>query len=159
MSCFYFCFFLLIFVFKVLGSPIGFITGRRASPAWMIASLQIMQMLSGFQCTYKRENGRLHPHGETCHHFALFPYLHPGNKVKPENVTPIEFNAIGSIMEIPVELVFFALFHDHPFVAQECCELYGFVVSQFYSLPSVTFFQPFKVAVVAADIAVFKCGV
>ncbi len=32
MSSFYFCFFLLIFVFKVLGYPIGFITGRRASP-------------------------------------------------------------------------------------------------------------------------------
>ena len=71
----------------VLGSPIGFITGRRASPAWMIASLQIMQRMSGFQCTYKREYGRLHLHGETCHSFALFPYLHPGNKVKPENVT------------------------------------------------------------------------
>jgi len=33
--------------------PIGFITGRRASPAWMIASLQIMQMLSGFQYIQK----------------------------------------------------------------------------------------------------------
>ena len=32
MSCFYFCFFLLIFVFKVLGYPIGSITGTRASP-------------------------------------------------------------------------------------------------------------------------------
>ena len=76
-----------------------------------------------------------------------------------KNVTPMEFYDNGSIMEIPVEPVFFALFYDHPFVAQECCELYGFVGSQFYSLPSVTFFQPFKVAVVAADIAVFKCGV
>ena len=71
----------------VLGSPIGFITGRRASPAWMIASLQIMQMLSGFQCTYKREHGRLYLYDETCHSFALFPYLHPGIKVKPGNVT------------------------------------------------------------------------
>ena len=72
----------------VLGSPpIGFITGRRASPAWMIASLQIMQMLSGFQCTYKREHGRLHLYDETCHSFALFPYLHLGIKVKPGNVT------------------------------------------------------------------------
>lgn len=71
----------------VLGSPIGFITGRRASPAWSIASLQIVQMLSGFQCTYKRKYGRLHLYDETCHSFALFLYLHPGIKVKPGNVT------------------------------------------------------------------------
>ena len=71
----------------------------------------------------------------------------------------MDFNAIGSIIEISVEFVFLALFHNHPFVAQECCELYGFVVPQFYSLPSVALFQPFKVAVIAADIAVFKCGV
>lgn len=159
MSCFYFCFFLLIFVFKVLGSPEINLVAHGQALTRRGSTSQITQGLSGFQCTYKRENGRLHPHGETCHHFALFPYLHPGNKVKPENVTPIEFNAIGSIMEIPVELVFFALFHDHPFVAQECCELYGFVVPQFYSLTSVALFQPFKVAVIAADIAVFKCGV
>lgn len=95
MSCFYFCFFLLIFVFKVLGSPIGFITGRRASPAWSIASLQIVQMLSGFQCTYKRKYGRLHLYYETCHSFALFPYLHPGIKVKSENVT-LGFDGIGA---------------------------------------------------------------
>ena len=67
--------------------PIGFTTGRRASPAWMIASLQIMQRMSGFQCTYKRKYGRLHLYDETCHSFALFPYLHPGIKVKPGNVT------------------------------------------------------------------------
>ena len=71
----------------VLGFPIGFITGRRASPVWMIASLQIMQMLYGCQCTYKREHGRLHLYDETCHSFALFPYLHPCIKVKPGNVT------------------------------------------------------------------------
>ena len=71
----------------------------------------------------------------------------------------MEFYAIGSIMEIPVEPVFLALFHNHPFVAQECCELHGFVVPQFYTLPSVALFQPFKVAVIAADIAVLKCGV
>ena len=76
-----------------------------------------------------------------------------------KNVTPMEFYAIGSIMEIPVEPVFLALFHNHPFVAQECCELHGFVVPQFYTLPSVALFQPFKVAVIAADIAVLKCGV
>lgn len=80
MSCFYFCFFLLIFVFKVLGSPIGFTTGRRASPAWMIVSLQIIQMLSGFQCTYKRKYGRLHLHDETCHSFALFYIYTPALK-------------------------------------------------------------------------------
>ena len=32
MSCFYFCFFLLIFVFKVLGSPNSLISDQRASP-------------------------------------------------------------------------------------------------------------------------------
>ena len=71
----------------VLGSPIRFTTGRRASPTWMIVLFQIMQMLSGFQCTYKREHGRLHLYDETCHSFALFLYLHPGIKVKSENVT------------------------------------------------------------------------
>ena len=76
-----------------------------------------------------------------------------------KNVIPMGLNAIGSVIEITVEFVFFPFFDDHPFVAQECCELYGFVVPQFYSLPSVALFQPFKVAVIAADIAVFKCGV
>ena len=78
---------LMVYRHRKLGYPIGFITGRRASPAWSIASLQIMQMLSGFQCTYKREYGRLHLYDETCHSFALFPYLHPCIKVKPGNVT------------------------------------------------------------------------
>ena len=76
-----------------------------------------------------------------------------------KNVTPMGLNANGSVIEIAIELVFFPFFDDHPFVAQECCEFYCLVVPQFYSLPSVTFFQPFKVAVVAADIAVLKCGV
>ena len=74
------------------------------------------------------------------HSFALFSYLHPGNKVKPGNVTPMDLNGIGSIMEIPVEAVFLAFFYGHPFVAQECCEFHCLVVSQFYSLPSVAFF-------------------
>lgn len=78
---------LMVYRHRKLGSPIGFTTGRRASPAWMIVSLQIIQMLSGFQCTYKRKYGRLHLHDETCHSFALFLYLHPGIKVKPGNVT------------------------------------------------------------------------
>ena len=105
----------------VLGSPIGFTTGRRASPAWMIASLQIMQRMSGFQCTYKREHGGLHLYDETCHSFALFPYLHPGIKVKPGNVTEKCHTGIwwyrGSIMEISVVFVFFPFFYDHPLVA------------------------------------------
>ena len=76
-----------------------------------------------------------------------------------KNVTPMGLNANGSVIEISVEFVFFPFFDNHPFVAQECCELYGFVVPQFYSLPSVALFQPFKVAVIAADIAVLKSGV
>ena len=71
----------------------------------------------------------------------------------------IDLIALLYVIEIAIELVFFPFFDDHPFVAQECCEFYCLVVPQFYSLPSVTFFQPFKVAVVAADIAVLKCGV
>lgn len=55
---------LMVYRHRKLGSPIGFTTGRRASPAWSIASLQIVQMLSGFQCTYKREYGRLHLYDE-----------------------------------------------------------------------------------------------
>ena len=76
-----------------------------------------------------------------------------------KNVTPMRLNANGSVIEISVEFVFFPFFDDHPFVAQKCCELYDFVVPQFYSLPFVALFQPFKVAVIAADIAVFKCDV
>ena len=112
---------LMVYRHRKLGYPIGFITGRQASPAWMIASLQIMQMLSGFQCTYKRKYGRLHLYYETCHSFALFPYLHPCIKVKSGNVTEKCHTGIlwyrGSIMEIPVEFVFFPFFYDHPLVA------------------------------------------
>lgn len=71
----------------------------------------------------------------------------------------MELNDIGSIMEIPVEPVFLAIFHNHALVAQECSHLYRLVVSQFYALPSVALFQPFKVAVIAADFAALKCGV
>lgn len=76
-----------------------------------------------------------------------------------KNVTQMGLNAIGSIMEIPIEYVFLAFFHNHSFVTQECSELHSLVVSQFYALPSVALFQPFKVAVIAADFAALKCGV
>ena len=76
-----------------------------------------------------------------------------------KNVTQMGLNAIGSVIEISVEFVFFPFFDDHPFVAQECCELYGFVVPQFYSLPSVALFQPFEIVVIAVDIAALKSSV
>lgn len=105
----------------------------------------------------------MHLHGETCHHFALFSYLHPGNKVKSENVTenvtPMEFYAIGSIMEISVIPVFLAFFNNHALVAQECSHLHSLVMSQFYALPSVAIFQPFEKVVIAVDITTLKSGV
>ena len=105
----------------VLGSPIGFITGRRASPARINTTSHTMRGGAGFQCTYKRKHGRLHLHDETCHSFALFPYLHPCIKVKSGNVTEKCHTGIlwyrGSIMEIPIEFVFFPFFYDHPLVA------------------------------------------
>ena len=76
-----------------------------------------------------------------------------------KNVTPMGLNAIGSVIKITVEFVFFPFFDDHPFVAQECCELYGFVVPQFYSLPSVALFQLFNQVVIAVDIAALKSSV
>ena len=76
-----------------------------------------------------------------------------------KNVTPMGLNDIGSVIEITVEFVFFPFFDDHPFVAQECCELYGFVVPQFYSLPSVALFQLFNQVVIAVDIAALKSSV
>ena len=76
-----------------------------------------------------------------------------------KNVTPMGLNAIGSVIETTVEFVFFPFFDDHPFVAQECCELYGFVVPQFYSLPSVALFQLFNQVVIAVDIAALKSSV
>ena len=69
------------------------------------------------------------------------------------------FCDIGSIMEIPVIPVFLALFHNHPFVAQECSYLHSLVVSQFYALPSVALFQPFEKVVISVDITAFKSGV
>ena len=107
----------------------------------------------------QKGNGRLHLHGETCHHFALFSYLHPGNKVKPGNVTSMEFFGIVSIMEIPAEPVFLALFHNHSLVAQKCSDLHSLVVSQFYSLPSIALFQPFEQVVIAVDITALKSSV
>lgn len=71
----------------VLGSPIGFITGRRASPTRIDATSHTMRGCPVSSVHTKGNYGRLHLHGETCHHFALFPYLHPSNKVKPGNVT------------------------------------------------------------------------
>lgn len=134
-------------------------SGTRASPTRRDSTSQTTWGLSGFQRTYKRESGRLHLHGETCHHFALFPYLHPGNKVKSGNVTPIELSGIGLIMEIPVEPVFLAFFYNHTLVVQECSYLHSLVVSQFYALPSVALFQPFEQVVIAVDITVLKSGV
>ena len=76
-----------------------------------------------------------------------------------KNVTPMALNTILSIMEISVEAVFLALFHNHPLVAQECSHLHSLVVSQFYSLPSVALFQPFEKVVIAVDITALKSGV
>ena len=76
-----------------------------------------------------------------------------------KNVTPMRLNANGSVIEISVEFVFFPFFDDHPFVAQECCELYDFVVPQFYSLPPVALFQLFYQVVIAVDIAALKSNV
>ena len=76
-----------------------------------------------------------------------------------KNVTPMGLNANGSVIEITVESVFLAFFYDHPLVAQECCAFYGFVVPQFYSLPSVALFQLFKQVVIAVDIAALKSSV
>lgn len=75
------------------------------------------------------------------------------------NVSPMEFNAIGSIMEIPVEPVFLALFHNHPLVAQECSDLHSLVMPQFYSLSSVALFQPFEKVVIAVNITTLKSSV
>ncbi len=142
----------------VLGSPYGVLLAHGQARYGLIPypiRCRPVRMTSYMQ----RENGRLHLHGETCHHFALFPYLHPGNKVKSGNVTPMEFNAIGSIMEISVIPVFLALFYNHTLVAQECSHLHCLVVSQFYTLPSVALFQPFEQVVIAVDITTFKSSV
>lgn len=57
MSCFYFCFFLLIFVFKVLGSPFPLFRGRRASPdaiykrlyAMLLKQQEISMVIQSFE--------------------------------------------------------------------------------------------------------------
>lgn len=78
---------LMVYRHRKLVSPIGFITGRRASPARIDATSHTMRGCPVSSVHTKGNYGRLHLHGETCHHFALFPYLHPGNKVKSGNVT------------------------------------------------------------------------
>ena len=89
MSCFYFCFFLLIFVFKVLGSLYGILLAHGQARHGLI--LHLIQMRKP-QCTVVHEDFRIKRNAESAlwdrpHSFALFPYLHPGNKVKPGNVT------------------------------------------------------------------------
>ena len=76
-----------------------------------------------------------------------------------KNVRPMAFCEIGSIMKIPVESVFLALFYNHSLIAQECSYLHSLVVSQFYALSSVAIFQPFEQVVVAIDITALKSGV
>ena len=71
----------------------------------------------------------------------------------------MEFCGIGSIMEIPIEPIFLALFYNHTLVAQECSNLHSLVVSQFYTLPSIALLQPFEKVVITVDITVFKGSV
>lgn len=52
MSCFYFCFFLLIFVFKVLGYPYFPLFGHRASTAarleWQAYKRRVSRLVRGY---------------------------------------------------------------------------------------------------------------
>ena len=79
-------------------------------------------------------------------------------KCHRKNVTPMGLNAIGSVIEITVEFVFFPFFDDHPFVNRNVASFTGFVVALFYSFAVRSPFSCSTV-VIAADIAAPKSSV
>lgn len=70
----------------VLGSPTGILVAHGQARNGLVSHLKQHGVIR-IPAYIQKGNGRLHLHGETCHHFALFSYLHPGNKVKSEDVT------------------------------------------------------------------------
>ena len=81
-------------------------------------------------------------------YFALFLYVRPGNKVKSI-----------SIMIVWVETILLAVLYNHPFVAKKGGDFDRLVVSEFYALQSISFFQPLQIVVITADIAIGKNGI
>ena len=84
----------------------------------------------------------------TPNYFALFLYVRPDNKVKPI-----------SIMIVRIEIIFLAVLYHHPFVAKKSGDFDRLVVAEFYAMQSVSFFQPFQIAVITADITIGKNGI
>ena len=139
------------------------IIGIRASPEWIDttsqtacgcpdASVHTKGKMADCTCMVKPAITLLYSHIYT-------PAIKLSREMSQKNVRPMAFCEIGSIMEIPVEPVFLALFYNHTLVAQECSHLHSLVVSQFYALPSVALFQPFEKVVIAVDITTFKSSV
>ena len=55
-----------------------------------------------------------------------------------------------------IECIIFPFFYNHLFVAEQCCDLYRLVITEFYTLQSVTLFQAFYIIIVIADVALAK---
>ena len=58
-----------------------------------------------------------------------------------------------------IEGIIFPFFYNHSFVAEQCCDLYRLVITEFYTLQSVTLFQAFYIIIVIADVAIGKNGI
>ena len=58
-----------------------------------------------------------------------------------------------------IECIIFPFFYNHLFVAEQCCDLYRLVITEFYTLQSVTLFQAFYIIIVIADVAIGKNGI
>ena len=81
-------------------------------------------------------------------YFTLFLYVRPDNKVKPI-----------SIMIVRIEMIFFTVLYHHPFVAKKGGDFDRLVVTEFYALQSVSFFQTLQIVVITADITIGKNGI
>ena len=47
-----------------------------------------------------------------------------------------------------IEGIIFPFFYNHSFVAEQCCYFYRLVITEFYTLQSVTLFQAFYIMIV-----------
>ena len=62
-------------------------------------------------------------------------------------------------MVFGIEGIAFPFLYHHPFVAKKSGDFDRLVVAEFYAMQSVSFFQPFQIAVITADITIGKNGI
>ena len=62
-------------------------------------------------------------------------------------------------MIVWVETILLTVLCHHPFVTQKGGDFDRLVVTEFYALQSISFFQPLQIVVITADIAIGKNGI